>query len=310
MALSYAYRVLLAGFLPAIAIFLYIEGQDYDPALIRFDQIHSDKAQLTRLLPEKIEGYSLLGNVRLYTRDNLYEYVNGHAEYFISAGFISLAVGEYNATTVSSTEPDVIIDIYDMGKSIQAFGVLSEESGGSLSDMSGGLTGFKSPSGLTFTSGQYYIKLSAYNEQIPFEKIAVRIAGSIGDASDPFPEFSRLPDVGIVAATRFIKESYRGLDFVNNVIEREYTINGNSVHVFMTTKDMEDIHKIATSFIDYFNTSDIKFSKLNRNNNTVYKISDPYEGTWSMIVFPDSIVGIFGDTDETIINKLLKESGS
>jgi hypothetical protein len=120
MALSYAYRVLLAGFLPAIAIFLYIEGQDYDPALIRFDQIHSDKAQLTRLLPEKIEGYSLLGNVRLYTRDNLYEYVNGHAEYFISAGFISLAVGEYNATTVSSTEPDVIIDIYDMGKSIQA----------------------------------------------------------------------------------------------------------------------------------------------------------------------------------------------
>jgi hypothetical protein len=310
MALSYAYRVLLTGLLPVIAVLLYIEGQRYDPALIRFDQLQSDSDSLSRLLPERIEGFSLLGNVRLYTKDNLYEYVNGHAEYFISAGFLSLAVGEYTVPATSSSEPDVIIDIYDMGKSIQAFGVLSDESGGSLSDIDGGLTGFRSPAGISFTSGHYYVKLSAYNDNVPLEAVALRIAGSIGEKSDPFPEFSILPDIGIVAATRFIKEAYRGLDFLNNVIEREYVIAGSPVHVFIVTREMGDIDEIAESFMKYFKQSGIEFSSMNRKNSTVYKISDPYEGDWSMIVFHDSLVGVFGASGGTIINTLMKEPGS
>jgi len=309
MTLSFAYRMLLIGLLPLIAVLLYSEGQRYDPALIRFDQLPSDGDTTTRLLPERIEGFNLLGNVRFYTKDNLYEYVNGHAEYFISAGFISLAVGEYNASNASSTEPDVIIDIYDMGKSIQAFGVLSDESGGSLSDIIGSLTGFISPAGISFTSGHYYVKLSAYNDTVPLQAIAARIAGLIGEASDPFPEFSRLPDIGIVAATRFIKEAYRGLDFVNNVIEREYVINGGRAQIFIVTKEMGDIDTMTEAFMKYFRQSGIEFSSMHRKDSTVYTISDPYEGDWSLIVFPDSLVGVFGAADDTILNKLLAESG-
>ena len=310
MALSYVYRVLLTGLLPVIAALVYLEGQRYDPALIRFDQLPSESSTTARLLPESIDGFTLLGNVRLYTKDNLYEYVNGHAEYFISAGFISLAVGEYTATESSSTEPDVIIDIYDMGKSIQAFGVLSDESGGSLSDIDGGFTGFRSPAGISFTNGQYYIKLSSFNDNVSLETIASRIAGSMGEAADAFSEFSQLPDIGIVAATRFIKEAYRGLDFLNNVIEREYVINGSTVHIFIVKQDMGDIHEITESFMKYFRQSGIEFSSINIKNSTVHKISDPYEGDWSLIVFPDSLVGVFGAADDTIVQKLLTESGS
>lgn len=305
MAISYVYRVLLTGLLPVIAALVYLEGQHYDPALIRFDQLQSESNAITRLIPEELEGFRLLGNVRFYTKDNLYEYVNGHAEYFISAGFISLAVGEYAASTSPSSEPDVIIDIYDMGKSIQAFGVLSDESGGTLSDIDGGLTGFRSPAGISFTNGQYYVKLSSFNDNVQLEAVAARIAGSTGEASDPFPEFSRFPDIGIVAATRFIKEAYRGLDFLNNVIEREYIIDGSSIQVFIVTKDSGDVDAIADSFMKYFQQSGIKFSSANKKNSTVYTIRDPYEGDWSLIVFPDSLVGLFGAADDSIIDKLL-----
>lgn len=305
MVFSYAYRILLIGLLPVIAVLLYFEGQRYDPSLIRFDQARSDSDTITHLLPESIGGLSLIGNARLYTKDNLYEYVNGHAEYFISAGFISLAVGEYTEATSSSSEPDVVIDIYDMGKSIQAFGVLSDESGGSISDIDGGLTGFMSPAGMSFTSGHYYVKLSAYNENIPIETLAARIAGSIGEASDPFPEFSRFPEIGDVTATRFIKEAYRGLDFVNNVIEREYVIDGSTVQVFIVAGDTGAVDEIAESFMKHFQQSGIKFSRTQRRSSTLYKIRDPYEGDWSMIVFPDSLVGVFGSSDEAIINKFL-----
>lgn len=299
--------MLLTGLLPVIAVLFYLEGQHYDPAMIRFDRIQSDSGTMTRLLPGSIEGFSLLGTVRSYTKDNLYEYVNGHAEYFISAGFAGLAVGEYGASNSARTDPDVIIDIYDMGKSIQAFGALSDESGGNLTGMKGGLTGFRFPAGISFTSGRYYIKISAYNNNIPLEAIAVRIAGRTGEASEPFPELSGLPDIGAVAATRFIKEAYRGLDFLNNVIEREYNVGGSTVDVFIVTKETGDIDEITESFMKYFKQSGITYAAINRGNSTVYAISDPYEGDWSMIVFPESLIGVFGAPDETIINKILEK---
>lgn len=306
MALSYAYRILLIGLLPLIAVILYIEGQHYDPALIRFDQIRHDSNTLTRLLPEKVEGFILTGNTRFYTKDNLYEYVNGHAEYFISAGFAGLAVGEYRLPKTPGTEPDLVIDIYDMDRSIQAFGVLSDESGGSLTDIRG-LRGFKSPSGLSFTRGPYYVKLSAYNDNAPLEAVAVRIAEATGEKPDRSPEFSGFPDIGTVVTTRFIKEAYRGYDFLNNVTEREYDVGGSTVSVFRVTQETGDISTIVEAFLQYFRTSGIEFSAVDREKSTIYSISDPYEGDWSMIVFPDSLVGVFGAQDETIINKILEK---
>jgi hypothetical protein len=309
MSGSYAYRILLAGLLPVIAVLLYFEGQRYDPALIRFDRIQSDSGTTIGLLPGSIEGFSLLGRVRSYTKDNLYEYVDGHAEYFISAGFAGLAVGEYGASNTAGPDPDVTIDIYDMGKSIQAFGVLSDESGGNLVAMKGGLTGFRFPAGISFASGRYYVKISTYTNNVPLEAIAVRVAGSLGEASGSFPELTGLPDIGAVAATRFIKEAYRGLDFLNNVIEREYNVGGSTVDVFIVTKETGDIDEITESFMKYFKQSGIPYTGINRGNSTVYAISDPYEGDWSMIVFPESLIGVFGAPDETIINKILEKEG-
>jgi len=139
MALSGLYRIILIGLLPAVALLIYFNGQSYDPALINFSKSQSVMDNMSGFFPDEIETLSRSGQIRTYTRENLYEYVNGHAEYFISSGFVKLSVGEYSMN--SKDDPDVVIDIYDMGKSIQAFGILSDESGGNTTDIHSGLTG-------------------------------------------------------------------------------------------------------------------------------------------------------------------------
>ena len=302
-----AYRVLLIGLLPAVAILIYYEGQHYNPALIRFQLSPSAENNTPDFFPDEIEGYRQTGPLRTYTKDNLYEYVNGHAEYFISSGFAGLTVGEYGEAGKSRTEPDVVVDVYNMGKSIQAFGILSDESGGSLTDLQYGLTGFRTPQGVSFVRGQYYIRISSFNDDVSLNSFTERISSAVGSRQDPFPEFSPLPDLGDVVATRFIKEDYRGLDFVENVIEREYIKDGNSVHVFIVTGEKKETGSIAGKFVNYFNQSDIQYSMDKQKGKKVYRIEDPYEGDWVLISSSDTLSGIFGSFDEEIINTLLTD---
>ena len=52
MAVSNAYRLLLAGLLPVIAFFIYIEGQTYDPALIQFQSSQPAVDSAASLFPD------------------------------------------------------------------------------------------------------------------------------------------------------------------------------------------------------------------------------------------------------------------
>jgi hypothetical protein len=308
MGPSKTYRVLLLVLLPVIVLLIYLEGQHYDPALIRFESSKPERDSITRFFPNEITGFIRTGRIRSFTRENLYEYVNGHAEYFISSGFVSLAVGEYGKAGSEDSEPDVLVDIYDMGKSIHAFGVLSDESGGKVIDLQDGLMGFRTPLGISFVKGQYYVKVSTYNEKISLYTFSESINSKIDAESDPFPEFARLPDIGDVVSTRFVKEAYRGLDFLNNVIEREYVFNGEPVQIFVISEEKKAIKRLVGLFFEYFRESDIQFNVIEKKGKVVYRVKDPYEGDWVLVSFPDTLFGIYGSFDDTIINTLLAES--
>jgi hypothetical protein len=302
MAQSALYRFLLVALLPAIAVLIYLEGQQYDPALISFNSTQSSEETITDFFPREIEGLFPSGPVRTYTKENLYEYVNGHAEYFISAGFKKLVVGEY--TTNTGSEPDVLIDIYDMGRSIQAFGIVSDESRGELREIVPGLKGFKTPLSISFAKGQYYVKIAAFRESLSLENVAKTMDASIAAGDDPFPEFSSFPDIGEIISTRFIKEAYRGLDFLNNVMEREYKVNDGKVQVFLVMNDKDNITETAASLIHYFKESDIAYSEEKKGDTIIYLIDDPYEGKWLLLSARESIIGAFGSLNDTIINAL------
>ena len=66
-----------------------VPGSVASPKVIQESQSHT--------VVQDIAGIRKLGKDYRYTKENLYEHVTSHAEYFISAGFQGLTVTEYIA---------------------------------------------------------------------------------------------------------------------------------------------------------------------------------------------------------------------
>ena len=94
------------------------------------------------------------------------------------------------------------------------------------------------------------------------------------------------------------------MDFVNNVIEREYAVNGEAMQVFVVTAKKQEIEKLVDSFFNYFGQSDIQYNEIEREGAKFYTIKDPYEGDWVLIPLSDSLFGIFGTFNDSIIHSL------
>ncbi len=123
-------------------------------------------ATLKRLLPLNVEGYRASGKDEVYDRQTAFRYMNGAAELYRAYAFTHLIVRQY----VQKDHPSILVELFDMGSSEDAFGIFSyqtedEEVGiGQGSDYGGGL--------LRFWRGQYFVNVYAEKET-PFIRNAV-----------------------------------------------------------------------------------------------------------------------------------------
>jgi hypothetical protein len=309
MGPSRIFKIFLLALLPAIGIVIYLQGQDYNPNLISFKEPLSSgsDAAMESFLPDRICGLNRLGGaVRSYTKETLYEVIDGHAEYFISAGFNRLSIGDYGRTGGDANSPALVINIYDMMKDIQAFGVLGDESGGQTKGTSSEIFTTGSSQRVNFTCGKYYVQVMAYDKTIPVDEVQKEIRLKIGIKDEDLPELARFPNLGEVLRTRYVRESYRGISFFNNVIEREYGAAGGKFNVSLFFGNEDEIKKTTELFIKYFRESKIDYTQTDIKGRTIYRVKDPYEGDWVLIPMSDSLFGLYGSFNEDNIAKILE----
>jgi hypothetical protein len=314
------YRVLLVGLLPCIAAAIYFSGQRYDAALIDFRTevkqqvpVSSTASPLSVEQPpivpasREIAGFRQFDQERRYTKENLYEHVDGHAEYFISAGFAGLTVTDYIQSVSNIKQAEIQAEVFDMGKSIQAFGVLADESGENAAPVSVGAMGFRTSGGLNFIKGRYYVKITAFSPKTPVLTFAKGFADTLTTDQGSFKVFSKFPNIGKVEHTRFVKEGYHGLDFLHNVIEREYSLGDKKIKVALVTGSKQEMKALRSSFLDYFKKYAVPFEKIEKSGKEVYKVMDKYEGNWFLIPAHEAIFSVFGTEDEGILKYFVKE---
>ncbi len=116
------------------------------------------KGGMGQLLPLKIEDYKTDGKDEVYDRQTAFRYMNGAAELYRAYDFKLLRVRKY----VKKDHPSILVELFDMGSSEDAFGIFSyqteeEEVGiGQGSDYGGGL--------LRFWRGKYFVNAFAERE--------------------------------------------------------------------------------------------------------------------------------------------------
>ncbi|MBF0271065.1 MAG: hypothetical protein HQL98_03160 [Magnetococcales bacterium] len=286
-------RVGLLALLPLIAWGVYWEGQRYDPGLLDFKNAAARLSPLVALFPERAEGLARLGETRRFDRESLHEYVNGHAEFFISAGFKELVVGEYGLPQEAS-RPKVVVDLYDMGKPLFAFGVLTGEGGDGGPEAGVGEMGFAESRGLRFISGPYYVKMTAFDEGAPLKAMGQALVKAMGQAGVAKAQGFRFPEFGKPLATRFIKENYRGLDFFDQVVERSFQRGDQTIQAFQVMGSEARNLELESKLLAFLKGEEIPVERLEKEGLVLFQVQDPYEGEWFFLRTQEQVIGAFG----------------
>jgi hypothetical protein len=139
----------------------------------------AEKTQdLADLLPDGVGGWATGERDRTYDRGNLFDYINGGAELYISYGFSRVLSRRY----VRSGQPDIAADVFDMTTSQNAFGVFSH-SRETVDDTYG--QGSQYTEGfLHFWKNRYYVSILASPETDESRGAVFELARHIETAID------------------------------------------------------------------------------------------------------------------------------
>jgi hypothetical protein len=129
-------------------------------------------------LPDKIDGWEIAKEDQFYDKNNLYEYIDGGAELFLSYNFQKM----YNRTYSKSEQPDIIIDIFDMNNSQNAFGVFSHSR--EIIDTTFGRGSQYTAGLLLFWKDKYYVSILASPETPESKKVVYQLARMIDNTID------------------------------------------------------------------------------------------------------------------------------
>jgi hypothetical protein len=136
-------------------------------------------------LPSEAGGWKWDMKEMRYNSTTLFEYMDGAAELYFAYGFQNLTVRQYE----KSNQPPLIIELYEMASSEDAYGVFSfeqqdETAGiGQGSEFGGGL--------LRFWKGKYFVSVYAEGEGIEAESGILQMGRAAADsipAAGPEPK--------------------------------------------------------------------------------------------------------------------------
>ena len=118
--------------------------------------------ELNNLIPSSREftDFKITHDVEYYTEENLWDYMNGGAPGYLAYGFEEMVTMQVKNLKNHS---EVVIDIYDMGNHLNAFGIYSVERVPGGRDLDFGVDSYQYDTTLCFWQDKYYVKLMSYD---------------------------------------------------------------------------------------------------------------------------------------------------
>ena len=178
-----------------------------------------------------VPGWTQAGPPRVYTADNLYEYMDGNSE-----GYFLYNFQQMRGVTCKQGDVTFVIDISDMGNSDFAFGMFTSTRDLRQPQYPVGMGGQIVPRRLIFVKGKYYIEIAANPEgdYTPALKMwAAALEGSVDGATQPPAALQWFPAEG-QQSLRMVPESVLGLRILQRGFVGQYDF-GKAFVVFEDT---------------------------------------------------------------------------
>jgi len=237
-----------------------------------------------------IKGWEKAGEVKTYYPENLWEYINGAADNFLSYGF-----KELNYCDIRKDSLIVTVNIYDMGNSLNAYGIYISEKGAEQETLDIGVESIVSlPYQCLLLKGQYYVKIDVYEGQLTKDK-AVQLLKAVSDAltgsDEPPEELALLPSKNkIKESENFINENFLGLEVLTNCLYAEYIADSTEYKIFKVIVNEESKKEYLTLLKEKWDAEKYKDIEI------LYR-KVPYSGYVGVSIIDNTITGIAGIED-------------
>ena len=189
---------------------------------------YSETTTMESLFPKSCSNeWTLREAPETYTKDTLFEHIDGQADLFLQYGFETSIFAIYRK--VNSSDDKIDADIYDMGNSLQAFGVFSrfrqEEKPAGI-----GLDSYLDDRYALFYKGKYFVVLQAINSTpSTLKQLAEDIASRITDNSASPKEIEYFPKSGLIPGSiEYYPNGLLGHEYLKRGFKASYVKKGQS----------------------------------------------------------------------------------
>jgi len=229
-------------------------------------------SSLLSLLPEVIK-WELSEEPEMYLPETLFEYINGAAEIYIVYDFEELIVAQFKK---QDSPASLTMEIYDMGKVKNAFGIYSAERFPDSHFLSIGNGGYVEEGALNFIVDRYYIKLLCFDCENDSEKILKNFSQVILEkVKNPkgLPSLiSSFPQKGLLEySEKFILRNFLGYSFLHDGYVASFKVGELEFECFIIEgKDVADAQSMLSQYLDKKKGADVN------QISSGYRIKDPY----------------------------------
>lgn len=237
----------------------------------------------------ELAGYRINTDFQVFNPDNLWDFINGAAETYLSYGFADLHVAEYK-----KGKNVIKLEVYRHSDHIMAFGIYSTERSPSFKFMNIGSQGYRTDGAINFFKGNFYVKIRTYSNSEKTlqaaESLALSVAGMLEGSSDMPSVLSMFPSEGKKKNEEmYINESVLGHKFLNNAFRANYESGPDIFSVFIfNCKSPEEAWESANAFLLSAGMDALESSSGK------YVLADGYNGTIFLAWKDNRIVAISG----------------
>lgn len=224
-------------------------------------------------LPE-LQGYKKSTDFPVFVPDNLWDFINGAADNYLTYGFTDLHVAEYK-----KGKNIIKLEVYHHSDNTNAFGIYSSERSSSFRFMNLGAQGYITDGAINFFKGNYYVKIRTYSEKEKTlqsaESLALKVAGMLEGSAELPVMLSKFPETGKKQNEEiYINESVLGHKYLNKAFRATYEVGSDNFSIFIIdNKSAEESWKTAEFYIK--DTGMEAFESTSGK----YVLTDGYNGT-------------------------------
>ncbi len=249
------------------------------------------------------KDWKIYDKVMHFTAENLYEQINGRAEYYIAYDVIGMTFASFDKKTDSDFSTN--LSIYDMGTPMNAFGVFSGERSLNFQRFELGRDAYRSGANYYIWHGQYYIQIIALDtlEEIKFvgSELAKKLTNLLQDSGEPVWGLTVLPKANRVPQSiQYFVADALGLDFMRNTYTAKYYKGETELSIFLSKQNSsETALRTLNKFTAHAEQYGKGINSISKDN--IKLVSCDMGNSYDVIFQKDSLIaGVTGVENESL----------